>query len=230
MRQLFKALSQTSDGAFIIDEQQQIIFWNHSAQTILGYTPNEATGYQCYEILGGRDGQGNTLCQRFCQLAINALHGHSLPNMDLYALTRQGERRWINVTTFALPTGDQGLGYVIVHLFRDATQKKSNELFVKEILTALSEFRNGNKRPELDPIPSNLPYDPGLDKLTPRERQVLLLLAQGLGTDDLASRLHISQATTRNHIQSIMSKLKVHSRLEAVAFAYQKGLMEIDNQ
>lgn len=217
---LFQALSTTNDGAFIINEQHQIIFWNQAAQKILGYTAEEAASRQCYEVLGGRDEQGRTLCQRYCRVAISALQGKSLPTIDVHALTRDGEGRWINVTTFAVPTGDEGFEHVIVHLFRDATQKKNNELFVEQIMAATREQQYENERPGFSTIPAEFPSDPGLNTLTPRERQVLLLLAQGLGTDQMASMLNISPATTRNHIQSILGKLSVHSRLEAVTYAY----------
>jgi PAS domain S-box-containing protein len=225
MKHLFQALSRTSDGAFIINEQHQIIFWNQAAQMILGYTAEEATSRQCYKVLGGRDEQGRTLCQRYCRVAISALQGDTLPNMDVYALNKDSAGRWINVTTFAFPTGERGLGHVIVHLFRDTTQKKSNEHFVEEIVAATRERRNENERPGFSTTPAEFPPDPGFDALTPRERQVLLLLAHGLGTDEMANMLSISPATTRNHIQSILGKLRVNSRLEAVAYAYQHGLI-----
>jgi PAS domain S-box-containing protein len=229
MKQLFQALSKTGDGAFIINEQRRIIFWNQAAQTILGFTADEVINQPCYKVLGGRDGEGRMLCQHYCQVTINTVKGNTLPNMDMYAHTKDGEGQWINVTTFALPTGNGSLGYMTVHLFRDATQKKINERFVEEIMTATKELRN-------EAGPSGLTRavefstDPDPDVLTPRERQVLLLLAQGLNTDEMAHVLHISSATIRNHVQNILSKLRVHSRLEAVAYAYQQGLIDVSEQ
>jgi len=55
--------------------------------------------------------------------------------------------------------------------------------------------------------------------LTDRERQVLALLVEGASSQDLADRLYLSPNTVRTHIQNICSKLLVHSRIEAVAFA-----------
>jgi DNA-binding NarL/FixJ family response regulator len=60
--------------------------------------------------------------------------------------------------------------------------------------------------------PSTLPRP-----LTPREREVLALFAEGLGTEATAARLQISRVTVRNHSQRILAKLGVHSRLAAVA-------------
>ena len=62
-------------------------------------------------------------------------------------------------------------------------------------------------------------------KLTGREVEVLAMLAAGNPTAEIASRLHISNLTARNHIQNILDKLEVHSKTEAVAFAFQKRLV-----
>jgi DNA-binding NarL/FixJ family response regulator len=61
--------------------------------------------------------------------------------------------------------------------------------------------------------------------LSPRERQVLDLLAQGESKDAIAERLFLSTNTVRNHIQNILTKLGAHSRLEAVAAAAREGLL-----
>ena len=61
------------------------------------------------------------------------------------------------------------------------------------------------------------PKEPPDSLLTRRELQVLTLLALGVSSRELAERLGVSQATIRNHVQSILGKLGVHSRLEAVA-------------
>jgi DNA-binding NarL/FixJ family response regulator len=61
--------------------------------------------------------------------------------------------------------------------------------------------------------------------LTRREREVLNLLAQGGDNDAIAQALVISPQTARTHIQNVLGKLGVHSRLEAAAFARRNDLM-----
>jgi len=63
------------------------------------------------------------------------------------------------------------------------------------------------------------------EPLTPRETAVLLFLADGMSNDEIAKRLFISIHTLRNHIQSIISKLGAHSKLEAVSIAIREGLI-----
>lgn len=64
-----------------------------------------------------------------------------------------------------------------------------------------------------------------LARLTRREREVLALLADGADNDDIARILVISPQTARTHIQNILGKLSVHSRLEAAAFVTQNGIL-----
>jgi DNA-binding NarL/FixJ family response regulator len=65
-----------------------------------------------------------------------------------------------------------------------------------------------------------------LARLTRRERQVLMLLAEGGDNDSIAQALVISPQTARTHIQNVLGKLEVHSRLEAAALALQSGIID----
>jgi DNA-binding NarL/FixJ family response regulator len=62
-------------------------------------------------------------------------------------------------------------------------------------------------------------------KLTPRENEVLRRLAEGLGPDDIATRLFISRRTVGTHLENIMRKLGVRSRAQAIALAYRGELV-----
>lgn len=66
---------------------------------------------------------------------------------------------------------------------------------------------------------------PGQLSLTPREREVLRLLACGLATDEIAKTLSISRLTARNHVNKVIEKLGVSSRLQAVVVASQRNLI-----
>jgi DNA-binding NarL/FixJ family response regulator len=61
--------------------------------------------------------------------------------------------------------------------------------------------------------------------LTPRELDILSLLAQGLSNQGIAERLGISRNTVRNHVQNILAKLEAHSQLEAVSTAVRQGII-----
>lgn len=67
-----------------------------------------------------------------------------------------------------------------------------------------------------------------IGKLTPREQEVLQALAEGLSDKEIAERLYIGIGTVRTHITSILAKLGVQSRLQALVFAVRHGLVNID--
>jgi DNA-binding NarL/FixJ family response regulator len=66
-----------------------------------------------------------------------------------------------------------------------------------------------------------------IEKLTPREIEVLQALALGLVSEGIAQRLHIALRTERNHIASILAKVEVHSQLQALVFALRHDIVEI---
>ena len=78
---------------------------------------------------------------------------------------------------------------------------------------------------ELASVPDpQLPSSELLDELTPREREVVALVALGLSNPDIAERLVISPATSKTHVSRAMLKLGAHDRAQLVAFAFHAGL------
>lgn len=67
------------------------------------------------------------------------------------------------------------------------------------------------------------PEDPAFAALTHREREVLALIAQGLGNAGIAERLSISEKTVRNHVSNLFDKLGVWTRAQAIVFAHERG-------
>jgi two-component system, LuxR family, response regulator FixJ len=89
----------------------------------------------------------------------------------------------------------------------------------------LARVRRAVTRVEAARRPTGGPSAGAASRLTPRERDVLGLLAEGLSTDAIAARLYISPKTVGTHVQRILAKLELHSRAEAVAFAFREGLI-----
>jgi len=70
--------------------------------------------------------------------------------------------------------------------------------------------------------------DTRYEALTPREQQVMRLLAEGISIKEIAERLFISPKTVENHRTNIMSKLELHSAVELIRYAARLGLIDVD--
>ena len=81
-------------------------------------------------------------------------------------------------------------------------------------------------RREVDGAPP-VPEPSGSTRLTPREREVLQRLVSGERTQTIAAGMGVSYSTARTHVQNLLHKLGVHSRLEAVAFALSHSLVRV---
>jgi DNA-binding CsgD family transcriptional regulator len=102
--------------------------------------------------------------------------------------------------------------FALLHLLSSATGIEAG-CGTGDVMPAL-EIRGS----ESDPISSR-------NRLTRRERQVLTLLSEGNSTKRVAERLSISPTTVRNHVQSVLRKLGVHSKLEAVSLALRERIV-----
>ncbi|MCA1614585.1 MAG: response regulator transcription factor [Acidobacteria bacterium] len=72
--------------------------------------------------------------------------------------------------------------------------------------------------------------DPAFASLSPREREVLTLIAEGLGNAQIAGRLSISEKTVRNHVSNLFDKLGVWTRAQAIVFARDRGFRQGGHQ
>ena len=138
-------------------------------------------------------------------------------SLSIPVITKDRIRKWINLTHVLFPAINPQLG-TLIHIFHDVTSDKEAINLVAKLGKLVDDNMNR---------PNNLVDDDRkeLDPLTERERQVLKLLAKGMNTREVAEYLVITNNTARNHIQRIIAKMGVHSRLEAVTLAYRQGTM-----
>ena len=207
-------IARSGEAVFAIDSSDRIILWNKKCEELLGRPARAVLGKRCYDVMGGRDENGNVYCYRSCPVAHQA---RDLPNdpVQRFALsvdTGSG-RRSVEVSLFAIPSYHPALS-TVVHVLRDGTQKTTA---LERDLAARAEVR--------EPLWPMATKDGAVVELTAREKEILRSLAEGLSTAAIARKLFIAPVTVRNHVQNLLHKLDVHSKLAAVVYAYQHGLI-----
>jgi PAS domain S-box-containing protein len=205
-KDLLSAFATTEDGVFAVDDDERIVFWNGAAERILGYKPKDVIGKRCYDVVAGGEAFGHTDCGPGCEVMRLARKGRSSRSYDVLARTASADTRLLNISIVVL-RGRRRDSTLAVHLFRDVSETRRVQMEVQRELAeaaSISEREVGTSKGS---------------QLTPRELEVLRLLTTGISNSRIAETLSISPITVRNHIEHVLAKLGVHSKLEAVVFA-----------
>jgi len=162
-----------------------------------------------------------------------------MPEMDGLEATRRilasrpgQDMRIIILTTFdldhyvytALAAGASGFLLKDVspeHLIAAVQLVRSGDALLAPSITRRLVERFAGQQPAL----ALAPADGDLSALTPRELEVLGLIARGLSNAELASALTVSEATAKTHVARILAKLQLRDRVQAVVLAYETGLV-----
>ena len=207
--ELMDLLAAGDPPAFATDSRERVVFWNRGAATVLGRRSDEVLGHRCYEVLCGRDVFGNRLCFQNCPVSTMARADEPISGFEVRvpSLRPDGQTLLLHVTILRIPGPRPDL-FTLVHVLQriEEAARSARTLGPLEATRAL-----GPPRPEVAP------------PLTPRETEVLQLVATGLQNKEIAQKLGLSLATVRNHVQNTRTKLDVHSKLEMISIAFRKG-------
>ncbi|MBO3143617.1 response regulator [Dermatophilus congolensis] len=170
-----------------------------------------------------------------------------MPGMDGIAATEQivamGESKVIILTTFdhddyvfdGLRAGASGFllkntdAEHLVEAIRRVAH--GDALLAPEVTRRVIEQMTGHEQTKVNGVGlqaavADLPQRyRSVELLTPREREVLILLAQGLSNAEIAARLYLGEATVKTHVSNCLAKAQVRDRVQAVVFAYESGLI-----
>ena len=201
---VLEILAGSPDGVFAVNMRQRVFFWNQAAERILGWKAGEVIGRPCRQILSGAAAANGDApaCSADCFSIQWARKGKVAPAQRIQVATRSGEPRWLSITHILVPSSVQDAS-ALVHIFHDMTGLQQ---------TAAAVAAAAGDRP------NETSSARGQD-LTARETEILRLMSRGLGTQGIAEALCIAVPTVRNHVQRILEKLGVHTRLEAVVVA-----------
>ena len=180
--------------------------------------------------LAGEAGNGEEalrLCQQLQPEVV--LMDLKMPKLDGVAATRAIKDRYPHIQVIAL-TSFQEKELVQEAIRAGAISYLLKDVSADDLAGAIRAASAG--RSVLDPeafqalVQDIDPAAPGLGHdLTPREREVLALLVQGLTNPDMAARLTVSRATIKAHVSSILAKLGVSTRAEAISLALHHKLV-----
>lgn len=210
-------LARSGEAVFAIDQAHKIILWNKRCESLLGQPARKVLGKPCYEVLCGRDGNGNLYCHQACPVAYQARERTEDPvqPFPLSIKAGDGKEKEVSVSLFLVPSYHRALA-TVVHVVRERIAPSSR------VMGAAEEPSAPRDAAPLQPLLT----DQGQPiSLTAREREILRCLAEGLDTPSIGKRLFIARVTVRNHIQSILGKLDVRSKAAAVAFAYRRRML-----
>lgn len=220
-----------SEPAFAVNGAQQIVAWNDGAERLLGLRADEVIGRRCYEALAMTHGSLCVQCSNRCGPATPTAPAAEMISpasaRQIFAAAKalveapHTDHNRVNVTTLAARTRNGQLR--LVHLLRDAHVAPVDEATPRPIPTPLLPQARPNP-----PIPETGESGSKHRRstlLTQRELEVLRLLGAGHSTDDIARELSITRVTARNHVNKVLDKLGVNSRLQAVVIASQLQLI-----
>lgn len=194
---------KTSEVAYAVNREGCIVAWNQAAENVFGYSAGEALGKKCWELLCGEDSYGNQYCCEGCPVLNSAFGNKSVNCFHVTFKTASLEMKDFSVSALLL-SSEAGVD-LMVHLCRSDPGIAHKPINGYNKQRPAATDRRGN--------------------LTAREVEVLSLLAEGISTDEISSSLQISRHTVRNHVQNVLFKLQVNSRLKAINLSRRLGLI-----
>lgn len=207
MLEVLETLALSDDAIFVIDDRRRIVFWNHGMQRLLGFTHDEVAGRSCCSALSGTDSFGNRYCSEACPVLLIARRGEAVRPYRMNYRSKPGPFVPLDVSMVRF------------------TLRKSKRLLLAHVVRRGEDLTPTAADPPPQTTTASQHADARVRNLTSREIEILSRLARGQGATTIAQELAISPLTARNHIQHVFEKLEVHSRSEAVAFAYRMNLV-----
>jgi PAS domain S-box-containing protein len=211
MREIeLEALLETaSDAALVVDLDGVIFYANPSAEKLFASSLRELQGRFCFQVVQGIDQSRLEFCATECPVRQMARSGICPASFDLQMQTSLG-RRWSHVTLLVAQHRAGTPPRYIIHLIHDMHGRVELEQAMRAFFERVASLTG----PHGTLVSTS---SPGLrPQLTSREQLTLDYLVRGYSTRHMAREMGLSLPTIRNHIQAILQKLAVHSRLQAV--------------
>ena len=218
---MYGLLSKAPYGVYAVDMSQTILFWNRSAERILGFKANQIIGRRCYEVLRNLPEEGSTpICIESCPSIRLAREGRIPPVVHVRMLCASGRRMQATITPITFPA-TRSNDSILVHLFHVEADDERARRVASAVQVVL--LKGSTSAPPTDLTTRATCCE--AYNLTGRELEVLHLLALGLETKEIAAELHVSINTVRNHVGNLREKMSARSRPGIVLAAQRLGLI-----
>jgi len=214
-----REIVKRADGpAIATDKKSQVLCWNASARELFEHTDaKQVIGKPLHSALDVRDAFGNRL--DFSQIPLHqmVIRGEPIQGFEIEAKKKGGQPVRLLLSVVVV-LGRRKTEWEVVYLLRPILRRRKADEVIERVLA-----NPPNGRHVLDRTGSE--NGKNVPNLTRRQSDVLRLLAQGLSNEEIAKSLFLSVFTVRSHVQSILEKLEVHSKVEAVSRAFRDRLI-----
>jgi PAS domain S-box-containing protein len=210
-------------AAVATDSDNKILHWNDAAIELFGFTAEEAVGRNFQRVIQARDVHGNRMSADHGAFHEMIRIGEAPQSFEIAIITATGKMIRVAVSVVVV-LGPQPADYALVYLMTPMHRRRRADEAIDRLLAQTN--LPGITAP-------GAPAATGADQrgtaktphLTRRQLEVLLLLAEGKRSGEIAEELNISVHTVRTHIQGILRTLGAANRLEAVSRALHERII-----
>ena len=210
-------------AAVAADSDNCIVHWNDAAIELFGFTAEEAIGRTLQQVIQARDVHGNRLSSDHAAYHQMIGIGEAPQSFELAIITATGKMIRVAVSIVAV-LGPQPTDYHLIYLMTPMHRRRRADEAIDRLL-AQANVPGITVPGTSQPTGAHQRGTQQQPHLTRRQLEVLLLLAEGKRSREVADELCISVHTVRTHIQGILRTLGAANRLEAVSRALHERII-----
>lgn len=197
-------------ASVVTDHAGRVVYWNRAALELFGRASSDAEGQTFPEVVGGRDVFGNRMVHEEGRFRDIVEGGDTISNFAFDVVA--AERRRCRVVATVLLILGPGEAMHVVYQLRPVRARRKTDVVMRSLDRRLA--RGGRRE-----------IGSAAGRPTPRQLEVLGLIADGMSAAEISTALGISRNTARNHTQHLLERLGVHSKTEAVAVGIRHDLI-----
>ena len=210
-------------AAIAVDPHNQIVNWNAAAVELVGFSAGEVLGRNLQQVIQARDVHGNRLSSDHSALHEMVRIGDTPKSFEIAIITATGKMIRVAVTVVVV-LGPEPTDYHLIYLMTQVHRRRRADEAIDRLL-AQTNIPGVTVPGTSAPSGAAQRGTTQQPHLTRRQLQVLLLLAEGKRSREVAEEMCISVHTVRTHIQGILRTLGAANRLEAVSRALHERII-----